>query len=385
MSARENGGVQKGYSQASDPTRAVQQLFDSIYHPDASLGVFFCSAEFDRAAMEKELSARFKGMNLIGCTSSAEITPEGYRSGTITGFTLAFPDFVAVSAPICGLKDFSIADGKGIVEGLRARLDAMAPSAGADNTFAFLLIDGLCMCEEIVVSSLYAALGKIPLFGASSGGDLSFRESYVYHDGGFRTDEAILTLIGTRHPVKLFTTDHFVASDTKMVVTEADPAARVVTEINAEPAGREYARLVGLEVDRLTPMMFASHPVVVKVGGRYYTRSIQKVNADGSLTFFCAIDKGVVLTVAKATDILENLSKSLGQIRREIGPLQLVIGCDCVLRTLELEQRQMKVEASRLLVEYNVVGFATFGEEFGAMHVNQTFTGAAIGFAKQNE
>ena len=31
-----------------------------------------------------------------------------------------------------------------------------------------------------------------------------------------------------------------------MVVTEADPATRIVTEINAEPAGREYARLVGL-------------------------------------------------------------------------------------------------------------------------------------------
>jgi hypothetical protein len=384
MSARENGCVRKGYSQASDPTRAVQELFDSIYHPDASLGVFFCSAEFDMAAMEKELSARFKGLNLIGCTSSAEITPEGYLSGAITGFTLAQPDFVAVSAPICGLKDFSIADGKGIVEGLRARLDSKAASADADDTFAFLLIDGLCMCEEIVVSSLYSALGRIPLFGASSGGDLDFRESFIYHDGGFRTDTAVLTLIRTRHPFKLFTTDHFVNSDTKMVVTEADPVARVVTEINAEPAGLEYARLVGLEVDRLTPMIFASHPVVVKVGGRYYTRSIQKVNEDGSLTFFCAIDKGVVLTVATATDILENLSECLGQVGHEIGPLQLVIGCDCVLRTLELEHRQMKSEASRILGEYNVVGFATFGEEFGAMHVNQTFTGAAIGFAQRN-
>lgn len=384
MSALENGCVRKGFSQASDPKRAVQELFDCVYHPDASLGVFFCSAEFNMAAVEKELCERFKGLNLIGCTSSAEITPEGYLSGTITGFTLASPDFVAVSAPICGLKDFSIADGKGIVEGLRLHLDGMAASAGADDTFAFLLIDGLCMCEEIVVSSLYSALGRIPLFGASSGGDLSFRKTYVYHDGGFRTDTAVLTLIRTRHPFRLFTTDHFVNSDTKMVVTEADPAARVVTEINAEPAGLEYARLVGLDVDHLTPMIFAAHPVVVKVGGRYYTRSIQKVNKDGSLTFFCAIDIGVVLTVAKATGILENLSECLEKIRGEIGSLQLVIGCDCVLRTLELEQSQLKSKASRILVEHNVVGFATFGEEFGAMHVNQTFTGAAIGFAKRN-
>ena len=107
-------------------------------------------------------------------------------------------------------------------------------------------------------------------------------------------------MVRTRAPFKLFTADHFVSSETRMVVTEADPTTRIVTEINAEPAGREYARLVGLAVDKLTPMIFATHPVVVKVGGRYYTRSIQKVNDDESLTFFCAIDKGVVLTVARA-------------------------------------------------------------------------------------
>ena len=32
-----------------------------------------------------------------------------------------------------------------------------------------------------------------------------------------------------------------------MVVTGADPARRIVTEINAEPAALEYARMVGLD------------------------------------------------------------------------------------------------------------------------------------------
>ena len=54
-----------------------------------------------------------------------------------------------------------------------------------------------------------------------------------------------------------------------MVVTEADPVRRIVTEINAEPAGREYARMVGLDGEPLTPMIFAAYPVVVRVGGEY--------------------------------------------------------------------------------------------------------------------
>ena len=31
------------------------------------------------------------------------------------------------------------------------------------------------------------------------------------------------------------------------------------------------------------------------------------------------------------------------------------------------------------MAKNNVIGFATYGEQFNAMHVNQTFTGVAIG------
>ena len=46
--------------------------------------------------------------------------------------------------------------------------------------------------------------------------------------------------------------------------------------------------LVGLTVDPTTD----DHPVTVTLGGSVFVRSIQKVNPDGSLTFFCAIDEG---------------------------------------------------------------------------------------------
>ena len=36
---------------------------------------------------------------------------------------------------------------------------------------------------------------------------------------------------------------------------------------------------------------------------------------------------------------------------------------------------------SRLHAANNVTGFASFGEQWGSMHVNQTFTGIAIGRA----
>jgi hypothetical protein len=377
-------GIRIGYSREREPRRAAAELYAALSHPDACIAVFFCSAEYDLPVLGEALAALFGRVRLVGCTTAGELSPVGYLEGSIVGFSLAGPDFVAVAAPLRDLPSFSITEGETIVRDLRKHLGR--EGAGLpENDFAFLLIDGLDKCEDLVVSSIYSALGKVPLVGGSSGGAMSFGSSSVYFDGAFHRDTAVLLLVRTRRQFRLFTLDHFLPSDTRMVITEADPQTRVVTEINAEPAGREYARLVGLDVDKLTPMIFATHPVLVRVGGRYYVRSIQKVNDDGSLTFFCAIDKGLVLTVAKGTDIIRNLSDQLQAIRAEIGQPDLLIGCECVLRCLELEQKQLKGEAGRLLAEQNIVGFNTFGEQFQAMHVNQTFTGAAIGRGRAGE
>lgn len=372
--------IRRGVSLSGDPVRAAEELYESLYHPAATLGVFFASTEYDLDVLGAELARRFGRMPLIGCTSAGEISPAGYLSGTLTGFSLCQPEFAAVAAPIHDLGKHTLSGGAEVVQSLRRQLFDTSEGEGEGTTFAFMLIDGLCKFEETVVSAMHAALGGVPLFGGSAGGDLEFSESFVFFDGKFHKEAAVLTLVRTTRPVKLFTTDHFVSSDKKMVVTEADPLRRIVSEINAEPAAREYARLVGIEADPLTPMIFATHPVVVKVGGRYYVRAIQKVNEDESLTFFCAIDRGIVLTLAEGTDIFDNLTQLFGEIESEIGKPELVIACDCVLRNLEVEQKQLKATAGRLFAEHNVIGFSTYGEQFQAMHVNQTFTGAAIGF-----
>ena len=137
--------------------------------------------------------------------------------------------------------------------------------------------------------------------------------------------------------------------------------------------------MVGLDVDKLTPLIFSAYPVVVKVGDEHYVRSIQKVNEDESLTFFCAIDEGIVLTVAQGVDMVDNLQALFADVRAKVGPPQLVLGCDCILRHLEMDQKQLKDRIAPILIENNVIGFSTYGEQYNAMHVNQTFTGVAIG------
>jgi hypothetical protein len=201
----------------------------------------------------------------------------------------------------------------------------------------------------------------------------------VFCDGSFHERGAVLILVATDRPIRSFRSQHFVASDQRVVVTGADPKRRLVTELDAEPAAACYARLVGLPVEELTPMVFATNPLVVRLGGCEYVRSIQSANPDGSLSFYSAIDEGLVLTLSEGHDLLRRTEDVFGEIRAAIGPPEAVIGFECVLNRLEAERTQIKHRLSRLHAANNVTGFASFGEQWGTMHVNQTFTGIAIG------
>ncbi|MFN0150154.1 MAG: nitric oxide-sensing protein NosP [bacterium] len=373
--------VRKGSSRSLDPVVAARELSEAVADPEASLVVFYCSPMYDLHALGREIASRFRGIQVVGCTTAGEITPAGYLQGSLTGVSIGGPGLRAASGRIGSLADFKFARGAALGESLLNELSRTGAVPTGKTAFGFLLVDGLSMQEEALVSSLYRSLGDIPLFGGSAGDGTRFQQTYIYHDGAFHADSAVFTVVETDYPFLVFKTQHFVSGAEKMVVTEANPSQRVVTEINGEPAGREYARMVGLEVDKLTPMIFSAHPVVVTIGGETYVRSIQKVNEDESLTFFCAIEKGIVLTVARGVDLVENLEEAFQSVREQIGPPQLILGCDCILRNLEADQRGLLDKIGALMQANNVIGFATYGEQYNAMHVNQTFTGVAIGGA----
>lgn len=371
--------IRQGASASMDPVVAARELYASIHQPDIGLAIFYCSDQYDLEALGSELRRLFGSVNLIGCTTAGEISPLGYLSGSLAGVSLASPELRVATSRLEGVRSFGLSDGESTAAGLRVEIGRRGRRCSGANTFGFLLIDGLCNHEEAVISTLSRSLGDIPLFGGSAGDGTRFERTLVFHEGAFHEDVAVFTLVQTAQPFTVFKTQHFESASEKIVVTEADPARRIVTEINGEPAGREFARVVGLDVEELTPMIFATHPVVVRIGGDDYVRSIQKVNADGSLSFFCAIDEGVVLTVARGVDLVASLERAFDEVRQKIGPPALVLGCDCILRRLEIEQRELGPRVSEIMKENQVVGFCTYGEQFNSMHVNQTFTGVAIG------
>lgn len=370
--------VRRGASVSSDPVQAVQEVYRAIHQAGASLVILFVSSKYDLNAIESALQGVFR-CPVIGCTTAGEITSNaGYMEGTLVGVSLDSPQLFARPKLISPLTSFGLPQGEDLARELRSELK-LGSDFDPRKMFSLLLVDGLSMLEEQAVATLHEALSGLPLFGGSAGDDLSFEKTHVYFEGRFHTNAAVLTLFETSLPFVLFQTQHFEPTETRLVITESDCATRTVTEINGGPAAAEYARAVGLEIAGLTPQIFAAHPVMLQIGGEYYVRSIQKVNPDGSLTFFCAIDNGLVLTVGRGKQLVESLGETLDRLRRQLPTLKLILGCDCILRRLELQQKGLTEAAGQVLKGVDFVGFSTYGEQVNGIHVNQTLTGIALG------
>lgn len=368
-------------SSAKDARQAVAEFHAGVVQPDMELVLFFCSSEYDLDVLAAEMNRLFAGVQVVGCTTAGEIGPAGYLQHSLSGASFPAGSCVAVSGRLERLSQFEIARGRDFTQNLLQQLESKAPQACPENSFALMLIDGLSVREEPVTHALQHALGKIMIFGGSAGDDQQFVRTYVFSEGRFHDDSAELILISTSLPFRIFKTQHFVSTDERLVVTLADTAKRTVIEINGLPAAEEYARLVGVDVNELNPMRFAASPVVVVIDGTDYVRSIQKANPDGSLTFFCAIDEGVVFRVAHGEGLVKNLEQTFEKLRAELGKPQLVIGCDCILRKLEVAQNGLNERVAEIFSRNNTIGFNSYGEQFHGVHVNQTLTGIAIGSA----
>jgi hypothetical protein len=357
---------------ARDPEALVKLALDLGPGPFAAV-ILFISPEADRAALEAELPAAFPGVPVIGCTTAGEISPEGYAEGEIVAVALPAEVFAVDTLDI----DLAQLDGQELIGRLiRARAGLARRHADWEDEFAFVLVDGLSIREDELTAALGPGLGPVPLFGGSAGDGTRFSQTFVLQDGQFRQGRAVLLLVRTACKVRVFSLNHLTPTNRRMVVTGADPARRVVHQINAEPAAQEYARLLGKDPGQLTTFTFAAHPVVVRIGGSHHVRAIQRMADNGDLVFFSAIDEGLVLTLAEPQDMAAHLEAALAGL--SVGERPAILACDCILRRIAAEESQRFGAVSGLLKRHGVVGFSTYGEQLNSMHVNQTMTGVAI-------
>lgn len=365
--------VRHGASCASDPRKAVSAVRDLIHQDDAQLILFFCDPAYDLPLLAGELRAAFGSIPVVGCTTAGCVGLEGYTTGglravSVAGEITAYPSLIDLGT------------------GTEAAVTRIAEDAAriiSDNPdesrFALLLVDGVSLKEEELVSLLFRKLPRVPVTGGSASDGMRLEKTHVYSEGAFHSNAAIFTLFTTRLPFVTMKFTHFLSAEDTLVVTASDPGKRIVHEFNGEPAAPAYASCLGVPVEKLDSGIFAARPLLFEMNGEQYIRSVANVNPDQSLTLFCAIEDGMILSTGRSVNPPVMARAAFQRVQQEIGEPALVIGCDCVLRRLEFEAHGLLRAMGDIMKSNKVFGFSTYGEQCDGLHMNQTFTGIAIG------
>tara|TARA_Y100001947_G_scaffold9747_1_gene7448 strand:+ start:1829 stop:3019 length:1191 start_codon:yes stop_codon:yes gene_type:complete len=360
----------------------ANEILANVKCDEIELLLFHTSTLFDLDTVAKEISARFPHVNIVGCTSAGEFNKNGYGTEKLLAVAFLKNEFSIATALVPNLGEVNFDEAHDIASGLRRALQGRERRYDTEQHFVISVLDGLTRHEEHFLETFATAFGNIPHLGGSAGDDLKLEATYVFYNGEFHRDAAVLLLVGTGKPFTVFSIDHINSPVSKLVVTHADPESRTVYEINGEPAAQYYASLLGMKAENLTPDVFSMFPLAVMVGGKYFIRSIQKVDlATNAITFYCAVDIGIILTFVQLGDCIEALESKLDKLRTQLGEPEFVYACDCFLRRLEIQQGKNDHEIRRLQQRYNVAGFNAYGEHIHSVHLNQTFTG--VYFAAQ--
>jgi hypothetical protein len=360
-------------TRAHTSREAVAQIAADLAAPDLRGVIAFCSPRYDIAELGAALASGF-AVPVTACTAAQQLGPEGTSTDCIVAAGL-YGD-VSMTPHLITPLEHSM---RGAFETAgNIRRGGAAPQGS--RRFGLLLVNGESAMEERLAAMLYQSLDNVPFVGGTPSGTTDHPRSMVYHDGRFLSDAAVFTLIETSagfRPVMMSPTE---ATETMLICTSADPETRRIFTLNGLPAAEMYARAIGVRVDELDERVFSLNPLMMRIGRRDYVRGVRAVNTDGSLSFWCAIDEGLVLRVGSAvSDPTSGVRQVLEDSVRALGVVKLSLCLHSAMRRIALQQSGHTAMAEEMYRRMNVIGCVTRGEQFNAIHTSQTLVGVVLG------
>jgi hypothetical protein len=331
--------------------------------------IFFASSTFAPEEISAEMQLSFANAAVFGCSTSGEIVSGKMLKNSV----------VAMAFDSQTVQDVKVE----VVEHLKEKINVNKAFFAFEKYYnqpvdemdhskyvGIVLVDGLSGAEEKLIDRV-GDLTHITFIGGSAGDDLKFESTHIYANGKSYTNAALLALLKPGVPFTFIKTQSFCDLGKKLVVTKANEEAREVIEFNGKPAAQAYAEALGTSVSDASAR-FMHNPVGLIIDGVPYVRSPQQIKGDG-MVFYCGVTEGMELSLLESTNIIEDTAQALAEAKKELGTISGIVNVNCILRTLELEQKGLTGQYGELFSDIPTVGFSSYGEQFIG-HINQTAT-----------
>ena len=359
--------IVSAYSTKESVAAAVEDLQDQFKSLDAKLVIYYASSLHAPEAISRGMQEAFPGATVFGCSTAGEIASGKMLKNSVVA--MAFNGQAIKDVRVEVIEDLD-KDGRGSFDSFERHFNTPMAEMDPKRFVGIILIDGLSGKEEQVIDRI-GDLTNITFIGGSAGDDLKFAATHVYANGTCYRNAALLAILEPATEFSCIKTQSFNILPQKLVVTKADESKREVLEFNGLPAVEAYAQALGIPLQDAAGR-FMHNPVGLVIDDEPFVRSPQQVQGGGML-FYCSVPEGMELSLLESTDIIEDTRKALEEARTGLGSVSGVVNFNCILRTLELEQKQATEAYGALFSEVPTVGFSTYGEQYIG-HINQTAT-----------
>ena len=375
----EKGGQAKAeaktaFSSVSSTQAAIEDIKKQFAGLEPSMVLFFASSKHVPQVVSRQMQEAFPAARVFGCSTAGEIV-----TGQMLTDSLVAMAFSGEGAWDCKVEVVRDLRQRGSIEkafqNFESHFGEPAASMDPSKYVGIVLIDGLSGAEEGFMETL-GDKTNVTFIGGSAGDDLAFSGTYVYADGESHTGAGVLALIKPGLDFSFIKTQSFRFQGKTLRVTRANEANREVLEFNDKSAAQAYAEAIGVPVGEVS-QHFMGNPIGLVIEGEPYVRSPQQVQGS-AMRFYCGVKEGMKLSLLESTDIVSDTRKAIAQAEKQLGNISAIIDFDCILRTLDLRQKNLTADYGSLFSGIPTVGFSTYGEQYIG-HINQTATMLVFG------
>lgn len=365
--------------------RMLDEIRQQAGDADPALVLYFASWRLDGPAVARGMAGLFPHARTVGCSSRNEyVAGTGFTDGGLAAMLFERTELPEVAVALLSGLPFDIA--RKVETGCRALNAAMADEGALfrpDRYVGLALSDGVAGTEEEIMDRL-GDLSTVEFVGGSASDDFSFDRTWVAVDGGAYGGATVLLLLRPGVPWAVCKTQSWQVWDGPgLVPTRVDLAKRRVYEFDGQPAVDRYAELLGFTRDNIDfPYCSQNHTLGLLANNELFVRHPARVNADGSMDFFCRLRPGQSLAMLTSMPVLHDTGASLDALRERLGgQVGGVIDFCCTQRYTTLKSNRELGAYATLNPEMPRVGFSTYGEQFIG-HINCTST--LIAFAAES-
>ncbi|MGB6298487.1 MAG: FIST N-terminal domain-containing protein [Rivularia sp. (in: cyanobacteria)] len=354
--------VAVGHSNDPDSDCAITEVLEqcqiSLAGEMPAAGVLFAAIDFEHSLLLQEINRAFPGIELIGCTTDAEISSVlEFEQDSLT-LMLFCSDEVEIRAGVGrGLSKDAVIATKQAVDEAKGNLKP--------HQLCLATPESLTTDTTLILEGLKLALGEnFPILGGLAGDQMRFNRTYQFFGTEVLSDSVPILLFSGKLLFSYGVANGWNPIGRKAVVTKADKD--IIYEIDNKPALDFYDDYLG----GLSPS--AEYPLAVldSQTNDFYTRVVYVKNRKTkNISCFARVPEKSIVQIAQANrkEILMAAKGSIDKALKTYGgnEPQAVLLFSCASRRQILGTRtieEYRLAKTSLSKDLPCCGFYTHGE-----------------------